>query len=246
VRFWAQVIDDEDQLVDAARMAGHRRAHDQGIADFFVVQSNDLVDAGDGALVAGYAPGEIAPGPSPRFEFQVLPRPVTRGDVGQFQAVIQTVDGQGRVTSISFGNAEFRDSFEQFLLHVGDAGRDDLEEADRSRGTVPDAVEEFLTRWALASEGLQLDSETRRIADALVAMVGELAKTEDPPREVLRAAFRWFARKFERFTDEFVGSAGKAFGASFGAAAGVGGGAAVTGHLPLLVNAVEKVLRVLN
>lgn len=247
VRFWVDVVHGEKPFVDIARKAGHRRVHDIATAEFFIVESNSLVNA-DGRLVDAGRPGDVTSGPSPRFEFQVLSSPAHRDDIGQFSTFTQIVDRTGRVTSIGFGTDldSEKDSLVDFLLHVGEGPMADtaveLDEAAR----VAEAVEEFLTLWTMAADDLELDANTRRVGDALAAMVGEVVKTDEPPPDVLRSAFNWFAAKFDHFSHEFAGSAGKALGTSFGVAASVGAGAAISGGLSELADAIGKVLRLLQ
>jgi hypothetical protein len=111
-----------------------------------------------------------------------------------------------------------------------------------TRDQVRIGVEVFVLAWEQAKETLPLDVETRRVGDALALMVAELVKVEHPPRSVLRSAFEWFGRKADGFADEFARAAGKATGT----AAGVGLGATVTGHLPQLVGAIQRVLSLLG
>lgn len=103
-------------------------------------------------------------------------------------------------------------------------------------------VEVFVHAWEQARSTVPFDAETVRIGDALALMAAELVKTERPPRKVLRSAFEWLSKKADGFADEFVRAAGK----TTGTATGIGIGATATGHLPQLVGAIERVLRLLG
>jgi hypothetical protein len=241
VRFWVDASNGEHELAAAARTAGHRRVHDAAAAEFFVVESGGLVDT-TGELVEAGVPGDVIGGRAPRYEFQLLSMPGHRPGIGRFSSAIQMVDGNGRVTSMGYGDGldAVLDSFTGFLLHVGEASVADVFGTDDP--AIPAAVEEFLTLWTIVVDDLPLDDDTRRVADALVAMVSEVVKTGDPPRGVLRSTLSWFAAKLDRFTDEFAGAAGKALGVTVG----VGTGAAVAGRLPQLSAAIDKALDVLR
>jgi hypothetical protein len=241
LRFWVDASNGEHELARVARTAGHRRVHDAAAAEFFVVESDGLVDTA-GALVKAGVPGDVIGGRAPRYEFQLLASPGHRPGIGHFSSAIQIVDGNGRVTSMGYGDGldAVLDSFTDFLLHVGEGSVADVAGSDDP--AIPAAVEEFLTLWTIVVDDLPLDDDTRRVADALVAMVGEVVKTGDPPRGVLRSALSWFAAKLHRFADEFAGAAGKALGVTVG----VGTGAAVAGRLPQLAAAIDKALDLLG
>lgn len=242
MRAWIAVQHGEDEFLTAARLATHRRTHDVTRADFFVVESGTLVDPSTGRMLSGRAPGEKVNGPAPRFEIQILDAPVVLPQIGRFSAVNQVVDSSGQVQSFGYSAAgyTFIDEFRTFLLTLGSATDDD---ANGFVSDLPETIEEFLTLWTVVSSEVPFDPEDRRIADAMASMAGEVVKTSRPPRPVVRAAFEWLASKLNRFADEFSASAGKAAGTAFGASAGVGAGAFVTGHLPRLLEAVDKVLR---
>lgn len=231
----------KQQLATAARTAGHRRVHDAAGAEFLVVEYGDLVDT-TGELVDARVPGDVIGGRAPRYEFQLLSTPGHRPGIGRFSSAVQTVDGNGRVTSLGYGDGldMVLDSFTDFLLRVGETSAADVAVSDDP--AIPSVVEEFLTLWTIVVDDLPLDDDTRRVADALVAMVSEVVKTGDPPRGVLRSALSWFAAKLDRFADEFAAAAGKALGATVGA----GTGAAVAGRLPQLSAVIDRALDVLG
>lgn len=56
------------------------------------------------------------------------------------------------------------------------------------------------------------ERDDRRTADALTALLAELATVESPPRSIVREAVRWFAGKLDKFSDAAAESAGKAAG----------------------------------
>ncbi len=105
------------------------------------------------------------------------------------------------------------------------------------RETLPAAIETFFSLWADFALGTTLAADDRRTGDALAMMANELAKSDDPPKGVLREAFGWFARKLETFADEFVKGAGKTTGVTFGVALGATAG----GQLPHLIEAAKAV-----
>src|SRR5262249_38735928 len=102
---------------------------------------------------------------------------------------------------------------------------------------LPAAVEAFYTAWRQFTEDAQLTGDDRRTGDALAAMANEVAKSDNPPRGVLRAAFDWFAHKGDVFAEEFAKSAGKVGGAGFR----VGSGAFAGEQLPHLRQLIESV-----
>ena len=69
------------------------------------------------------------------------------------------------------------------------------EREPRSRETLPAAIETFFSLWADFALGTTLAADDRRTGDALTMMANELAKSDDPPKGVLREAFGWFAAK---------------------------------------------------
>lgn len=243
MRAWINVEHGEDRFVTAARLATHQRTHDATAADFFIVESSDLIDLTTGALIKGKPVGHHVGQPAPRFEIQILDSPVEVAAIGSVRAVCQTVDSSGRVESFTYAydpNETFLDEFREFLLTLGETPEP---VSGRDRAQPSESIEEFLTLWALVGPQVPFDPETRRIAEAIVTMAGEVMKTSSPPRPLLRSAFEWLGSKLNRFSDEFSTSAGKAAGAAFGASAGFGAGAFVAGRLPQLLEAVEKVLR---
>lgn len=242
--FYLDVVDHEREFAETARRAGHYRTYDASHADFLVVQSENLVHD-DGSTRSDERIGTETSRPYPRFEYQVLAKPATRENIGTFRAVSQIADATGTIRSFSFsGDAEFQDQFKEFLLDVGtlDSGTGQLNLNTAQAYGVAETVEVFLTVWAVSKDDLLFDPETDRVARALVAMVGELAKTTDPPRDVLRTTFRWLAGKVEGFADGFASSAGKTLGAATALAAAAG----VAGRLPDVASAIQSVLTALD
>ena len=111
------------------------------------------------------------------------------------------------------------------------------EERAEPNDLLPLAIEAFYIAWWRFAEDAQLDPDDRRTGNALATMANEVAKSENPPRGVLRAAFDWFAHKADVFADSAVKAGGAAFGGTFG----VGIGAAASGQLPHLLKAIEAV-----
>ena len=104
----------------------------------------------------------------------------------------------------------------------------------------------FVYLWNQLSPHLNLDADTRRIGDAMAIAAAEITATEYPPTSVLRAVFGWFAEKGNTFADEFTKAAGNSAGKTAGAALAVGGTAAATGQLPKLIDAIDRVLKLLG
>src|SRR5581483_4576462 len=102
---------------------------------------------------------------------------------------------------------------------------------------LPAEVEAFVSLWLAFATSAELSADDRRTGDALARMVGEVVKCDEPSTGPLRAAFDWFARKADAFTDAAVRAGGTAMG--------VGVAAYASGQLPHLLKAIETVRELL-
>jgi hypothetical protein len=81
-----------------------------------------------------------------------------------------------------------------------------------------------------------LGASSGPIAEAIINLLGGLAKTEDPPRRLVGEALRWLGGKVDAFADEFARTAGKAAGV-----AAAGTGAYLVGrYVPGLAHAIRE------
>jgi hypothetical protein len=130
---------------------------------------------------------------------------------------------------------------QEFLRFLQALGGRPTELAD----TLRIEVEVFVHTWGRVAPSLQLSPDDKRTGDALVAMLSEVVKTNDPPRNVMREAVGWFLRKADVFADNFASSAGKAAGTAAGVLA-VGAGAAMVAGCDDLRAAAAAVVHVLS
>lgn len=127
-----------------------------------------------------------------------------------------------------------------------EAGTDEVTSHNQDDGPAQVLAEALAGRWRVLAEadddavrttgeGL-LDTDTRRIADLLAGVSGELAGTKDPPKPLLREIGRWFASKADKFASAFVESAGK----TAGPVAVVATGAALSGQVGHLIELANR------
>lgn len=81
-----------------------------------------------------------------------------------------------------------------------------------------------------------LDADAKPIAEAIINLLGSLAKTQHPPRGLVHEALGWLGGKVDAFADEFARTFGKVAGV-----ATAGTGAYLVGHyLPGLAHAIHE------
>lgn len=102
---------------------------------------------------------------------------------------------------------------------VVEAFRDLVEPEEFHNRQIGPALEAFALAWDREGHDARLSAEDRRTADALAEMLRELAKTEHPPRAVLREAMLWFGHKLDVFSESFAKAAGATAGAGVGVTA---------------------------
>lgn len=99
-------------------------------------------------------------------------------------------------------------------------------------------IEEFIGTWDRVGRDLPLDEETRRIADAIIAMAAEVIKSEEPPAGLLKEAFTWLGGKLDLFADEAFKTAGKTAGVVVPGMTAAG----ISGSLPRLVQLAHMIV----
>lgn len=237
MRFWIETTDADIEVgfLAAALRAGHVPSDTREHGDFFVLQSDTLAYPKSGRPHETARIGKHRAGPpGPRYEFQIFPEPVEVEGIGTVRTVHVPVRSDGTVESFGYmGEPELLDDFASFLLNVGTDSLDRTQR-DPSIESVITAVEEFATRWNSWGGEVPLDSDDRRVAEALVALVTELVKVQAPDPKLLRSAFTWLAGKLDTFTHYAVKSAGTVVGAMLGVE--------VMPHGPQLIEAIAKVL----
>jgi len=101
------------------------------------------------------------------------------------------------------------------------------------------AIEVFLSAWREYSDALEFGTEERLQADAIVDMAAAMAKTNQPPPDVLRPALTWLGHK----VDIAISAAAIAAGTVIGTAAGAGVVAELKGHGHLLKELIDRTLK---
>jgi hypothetical protein len=87
-----------------------------------------------------------------------------------------------------------------------------------------------------------LGADAGPIAETIINLLGSLAKTQDPPRRLVREALGWLGGKVDAFADEFARTAGKAAGV-----ATAGTGVYLVGrYLPGLAHAIHDLREVVG
>jgi hypothetical protein len=82
-----------------------------------------------------------------------------------------------------------------------------------THGDVQRNIEEVVSLAIAADLPSSLTPGDRRIAQAILDLLGELATSPDPPRGVIHEAATWLWRKVDLFLDEAAKTGGKAVGA---------------------------------
>jgi hypothetical protein len=83
------------------------------------------------------------------------------------------------------------------------------------------------------------EKDDRLIAEALAAFFGACAKTQSPPKPLLREALHWLQDKVDRFVNEAVAGAGKAVGTGVVVTLGL----VAEHYFPSLAHEIAEVLR---
>lgn len=111
-------------------------------------------------------------------------------------------------------------------------------EAGVRAGLVQRRLEEVVGLAQRAELVEQMDSGERAVAEALLSALAGLARTEQPPRGVVREALAWLGHKADVFVEEAAKTAGKAAGL-----AGVGlAGYQMNKHMPALAERIGELI----
>lgn len=139
----------------------------------------------------------------------------------------------------------FRDG--SLLTGIVEPADESISRRDRwTAGTASWLVQQQLeTVASLAQQANIVDAlgaDAGAIAEGIINLLGSLAKTQDPPRRLVREALSWLGGKVDAFADEFARTAGKAV-----AVAGAGTGVyLVSRHLPGLAHAIHDLREVVG
>ncbi|MDQ4043919.1 MAG: hypothetical protein M3173_00515 [Chloroflexota bacterium] len=118
--------------------------------------------------------------------------------------------------------------------------RSDRWSAGVTTGLVQQRIEAVVSLAQTTGLTDAMPQDERDVAEALLRALGELARTSDPPRGVVREVSSWLWRKVDLFLDEAVKTGGKAAGAvAVGAVA-----FALHRHAPDLANQLKELVEI--